>query len=324
MLQFSQRIITSRVDQAGDTVSSSGCCCCIWHILPRGEGEGVSHNSVAVFTVVILQVIVRLGGWELRFHAQIGMKSKNVPFLQISTNISHLFMQAPADASRLCYSPSCLAIQLQYSAQHFPIWGKNWALGKVCRKHRSALPEAIISTRSVRAPANVTTCPSRLDPYLCMQVGMWAERNLPTADPPMLAAFEELLDEENPDLLKWLTGQLEPPAAMRKNPAFVVRPCQPSVPPFFVLPLCYLHVLLKSRARTRHASAFSFYVFEKMSGQASGPLFGASKCSSGGTLSSREPHPHPSCGDVLYNRLIQLKLCCPGEHVKSIRTRCFC
>ncbi|KAK9851539.1 hypothetical protein WJX84_004027 [Apatococcus fuscideae] len=52
-------------------------------------------------------------------------------------------------------------------------------------------------------------------------VGMWAERNLPTADPPMLAAFEELLDEENPDLLKWLTGQLEPPEPLRRNPAFV-------------------------------------------------------------------------------------------------------
>ena len=74
---------------------------------------------------------------------------------------------------------------------------------------------------------------------------MWAERNLPTADPPMLAAFEELLDEENPDLLKWLTGQLEPPQAMRKNPAFVVRPRQPCVPPFSVSPLCYLCAVLK-------------------------------------------------------------------------------
>ena len=56
-----------------------------------------------------------------------------------------------------------------------------------------------------------------------MQVGLWAERNLPTAEPPMLTAFEVLLDEENPDLLKWLTGQLEPPTALTKNPAFVVR-----------------------------------------------------------------------------------------------------
>ena len=59
---------------------------------------------------------------------------------------------------------------------------------------------------------------------LSLQVGLWAERNLPKADPLMLAAFEGLLDEENPDLLKWLTGQLEPPEALRKNPAFVVRP----------------------------------------------------------------------------------------------------
>lgn len=70
---------------------------------------------------------------------------------------------------------------------------------------------------------------------------MWAERNLPKADPPMLAAFEALLDEENPDLLKWLTGQLEPPEALRKNPAFVVRghpPFSPMFLPWFLLYIC--------------------------------------------------------------------------------------
>jgi hypothetical protein len=32
-----------------------------------------------------------------------------------------------------------------------------------------------------------------------------------------------VLDQENPDLFKWVTGQAEPPAALAANPAFAVR-----------------------------------------------------------------------------------------------------
>lgn len=34
--------------------------------------------------------------------------------------------------------------------------------------------------------------------------------------------------QENPDLFKWLTGQLEPPERLMKNPVFVVRRIKPS------------------------------------------------------------------------------------------------
>lgn len=54
-------------------------------------------------------------------------------------------------------------------------------------------------------------------------VGLWAERNLPTMDAEQLTAMETVLDQENPDLFKWLTGQEEPPEAMKTNPAFTVR-----------------------------------------------------------------------------------------------------
>ena len=38
-------------------------------------------------------------------------------------------------------------------------------------------------------------------------VGMWAEKNVPKMDAAQLKAMEEVLDQENPDLFKWLTGQ---------------------------------------------------------------------------------------------------------------------
>lgn len=51
--------------------------------------------------------------------------------------------------------------------------------------------------------------------------GGWAEAHLPTLSDEELAAFAVVLDAENPDLFKWLTGQAAPPAAMAANPAYV-------------------------------------------------------------------------------------------------------
>ena len=56
---------------------------------------------------------------------------------------------------------------------------------------------------------------------LDLLVGGWAEANLPRLSDEELAAFGLLLEEENPDLWKWLTGQLPAPEAMAANPAFV-------------------------------------------------------------------------------------------------------
>lgn len=52
-------------------------------------------------------------------------------------------------------------------------------------------------------------------------MGGWAEMNLPRLSDEELAAFSVLLDCENPDLFKWLTGQEQPPALLLANPAFV-------------------------------------------------------------------------------------------------------
>ncbi|CAK0785068.1 hypothetical protein CVIRNUC_008274 [Coccomyxa viridis] len=51
-------------------------------------------------------------------------------------------------------------------------------------------------------------------------VGMWAEKNVPRMDAAKLQAMEQVLDQENPDLFKWLTGQAPASEAMQANPAF--------------------------------------------------------------------------------------------------------
>ena len=56
-------------------------------------------------------------------------------------------------------------------------------------------------------------------------VGMWAENNVPKMDAAQLKAMEEVLDQENPDLFKWLTGQESASEAMQANAAFKVLRC---------------------------------------------------------------------------------------------------
>ncbi|QDZ21119.1 succinate dehydrogenase assembly factor [Chloropicon primus] len=55
---------------------------------------------------------------------------------------------------------------------------------------------------------------------LDLVMGEWAEKNLKSLCDERLLAYSELLDEENPDLFKWFTGQLPAPENMRKNFAF--------------------------------------------------------------------------------------------------------
>jgi len=55
---------------------------------------------------------------------------------------------------------------------------------------------------------------------LDIMVGTWAETALADADEGFLDAFEEVLDEENPELFKWLTAQETPPERTRTNPAY--------------------------------------------------------------------------------------------------------
>jgi len=55
---------------------------------------------------------------------------------------------------------------------------------------------------------------------LDLLMGMYAEKHIPTMNDEKLIAFNELLLEENPDLFKWLTGQLQPPEEVAGNIAY--------------------------------------------------------------------------------------------------------
>lgn len=53
-------------------------------------------------------------------------------------------------------------------------------------------------------------------------VGIWAEKRIPQMGEDNLRQFELILDQENPDLYKWLTGQEQPPADIANNTAYQV------------------------------------------------------------------------------------------------------
>ena len=53
-------------------------------------------------------------------------------------------------------------------------------------------------------------------------VGIWAEKQIPQLSEDNLLQFELILDQENPDLYKWLTGQERPPADIANNTAYQV------------------------------------------------------------------------------------------------------
>jgi len=72
-------------------------------------------------------------------------------------------------------------------------------------------------------------------------VGMWAEKNVPKMDAAQLKAMEEVLDQENPDLFKWLTGQAAASEDMQANSAFKVCARMPAltqdIPAIISLPI---------------------------------------------------------------------------------------
>ncbi|KAF6253390.1 Flavinator of succinate dehydrogenase-domain-containing protein [Scenedesmus sp. NREL 46B-D3] len=55
---------------------------------------------------------------------------------------------------------------------------------------------------------------------LDLLVGLWAEQHIPRMDTRMLQQFSVVLEQENPDLFKWLTGQQQVPQQMQQNSAY--------------------------------------------------------------------------------------------------------
>ncbi|KAL2611563.1 hypothetical protein R1flu_023255 [Riccia fluitans] len=55
---------------------------------------------------------------------------------------------------------------------------------------------------------------------LDLLLGTWAQDNISRLDEKQLGALVEVLDEENPDLWKWLSGQDQIPEKFQSNPVF--------------------------------------------------------------------------------------------------------
>ena len=51
-------------------------------------------------------------------------------------------------------------------------------------------------------------------------LGTWAQKHLKTKSRGFLVSYSAVLDEESPELFKWLTGQERPPPRVANNDAF--------------------------------------------------------------------------------------------------------
>uniref|UniRef100_A0A7N0RAK7 Succinate dehydrogenase assembly factor 2, mitochondrial n=1 Tax=Kalanchoe fedtschenkoi TaxID=63787 RepID=A0A7N0RAK7_KALFE len=55
---------------------------------------------------------------------------------------------------------------------------------------------------------------------LDLVLGKWVDENIHKMDEAGIRSLVDVLDLENPDLWKWLSGQEQPPEAVEKNPVF--------------------------------------------------------------------------------------------------------
>ncbi|KAI9177175.1 hypothetical protein LWI29_001522 [Acer saccharum] len=55
---------------------------------------------------------------------------------------------------------------------------------------------------------------------LDLVLGKWVEEHIHSMDKNGIKSLVHVLDLENPDLWKWLTGQEQPPEAVKNNPVF--------------------------------------------------------------------------------------------------------
>lgn len=55
---------------------------------------------------------------------------------------------------------------------------------------------------------------------LDLLIGSWAEKRVPSMGQAEFEAFQEVLEQENPDVFKWITGQVPAPSVMLDNRVF--------------------------------------------------------------------------------------------------------
>lgn len=91
------------------------------------------------------------------------------------------------------------------------------------QQNTTAIPIDLSSDESRRRLVNSLVYRSKQRGFLELDLvlGTWVEQHIRSMDEANIRSLLHVLDLENPDLWKWLTGQEQPPEAVNSNPVFV-------------------------------------------------------------------------------------------------------
>lgn len=151
-------------------------------------------------------------GVQYAIEGSLGLRNVAAPLLSLSEHWAGLAAQSTA---QLHTCSPVLTVKSQ-GAEH------QHRQPQPLSDHQRALQNDPVLRRKVLV--NSLMYRSRQRGFLEMDllVGIWAEKQLPNLSEDMLVQFSQVLDQENPDLYKWLTGQEQPPADMAENAAYQV------------------------------------------------------------------------------------------------------
>uniref|UniRef100_A0ACD5WJB0 Uncharacterized protein n=1 Tax=Avena sativa TaxID=4498 RepID=A0ACD5WJB0_AVESA len=91
------------------------------------------------------------------------------------------------------------------------------------QQNTTAIPIDLSSDESRRRLVNSLVYRSKQRGFLELDLvlGTWVDQHIRSMDEANIRSLLQVLDLENPDLWKWLTGQEQPPEAVNSNPVFV-------------------------------------------------------------------------------------------------------
>jgi succinate dehydrogenase flavin-adding protein (antitoxin of CptAB toxin-antitoxin module) len=95
-------------------------------------------------------------------------------------------------------------------------------LSRVFRRSLSQFQVDSLSSEKLEGVRKVMLYRARQRGWLELDVilGSFADKHLPVMSPEEVDLFGEVLAQENPDLFKWLSGQLTPSEEIKQNPIF--------------------------------------------------------------------------------------------------------